>query len=116
MRLKRILHNEVIRTYCNFDGQDVVDLISTMKAWLEEGYQHGCCDLKLVADRDNKGYYNLLGSRMETEEEFTKRLKHEEAAAKKHKTLKEKNKIKMVERERKEYERLKTKYEKWEEE
>ena len=111
MRQKQIKHNQILRTYCNFDGQSIIDLISTLKVWIEESSQRGFDNLRLVQDYSvNRGYYNLIGDRMETEDEHEMRVKHEEAAAKKHKMLKEKNKLKTEERERKEYERLKIKF------
>jgi hypothetical protein len=82
-----------------------------MEMWLEEARQQGFDNLKLVSEWDSKAYYTLLGDKIETEEEFVKRMKHEEVVAKRHKILKEKNKAKIVEHERKEYERLRSKFE-----
>ena len=113
MKQKQIKHDQILKTYCNFDGQSIINLISTLKVWIEDSSQRGFDNLRLVQDYSvNRGYYNLIGDRMETEDEHEKRVKHKEAAAKRYKMLKEKNKLKMEERECKEYERLKAKFEK----
>ena len=105
------MYNDVEDYYVsnwNLDGKSVEDVISKLQELKTEALNQGYDDLTVDVDYD--GYWEFYGVRLETDEEYEKRLK----ALEKQKATNKRNalirKQKKEEQDRKEYERLKKKF------
>jgi hypothetical protein len=97
------------RQYCHFNdlipGGKIGDLIKALERYDSEEYRIECGD----DDWGGREYY-IMQSHIETDKEFEKRQRRLEIDLERHNALVEKQKAKQEAQDRKEYERLKKKF------
>ena len=93
----------------DFDGS-IDKIISMLLVIKKENEANDWTNIRITweSDWDNNYYYNILGDRLENDVEFNNRIRAEEKA----KADKKEEAKKLAEKELKEYERLKAKFEK----